>query len=133
MKKSLISLIKLVKQKKQSASACSVDNRFVNYSSLLVSFNANKNSYLISKYRIKLDAKIKSCEVYYDTVYNTINNTFTTFTWYCLVHIKQKSHPNFSIVVMEVNKLSTHLGAHPTVHVNEVVVTVGNSSINRWC
>jgi hypothetical protein len=33
---------------------------------------------------------------------------------------KQKMHPNFSIVVMEVNKLSTHLGAHPTVHVNEV-------------
>jgi hypothetical protein len=35
---------------------------------------------------------------------------------------KQKVHPNFSIVVMEVNKLSTHLGAHPTIHVNEVIV-----------
>jgi hypothetical protein len=35
---------------------------------------------------------------------------------------KQKMHPNFSIVVMEVNKLSTHLGAHPTVHVNEVKI-----------
>jgi hypothetical protein len=33
---------------------------------------------------------------------------------------KQKAHLNFSIVVMEVNKLSTHLGAHQTIHVNEV-------------
>jgi hypothetical protein len=44
------------------------------------------------------------------------------FTWHCLMRTKQKAHPNFSIVVMEVNKLSTHLGAHPTVHVNEVIV-----------
>jgi hypothetical protein len=39
-----------------------------------------------------------------------------------LMRTKQKVHPNFSIVIMEVNKLSTHLGAHPTVHVNEVRV-----------
>jgi hypothetical protein len=38
------------------------------------------------------------------------------------VRTKQKTHSNFSIVVMEVNKLSTHLGAHPTVHANEVIV-----------
>jgi hypothetical protein len=31
---------------------------------------------------------------------------------------KQKVHPNFSMVVMEVNKLSTHLGAYLTVHVH---------------
>jgi hypothetical protein len=37
---------------------------------------------------------------------------------------KQKETPNFSIVDMEVNKLSSHLGAYPTVHVNEVILTV---------
>jgi hypothetical protein len=47
--------------------------------------------------------------------------TITTFYMaYCLMRTKQKMHPNFSIAVMEVNKLSTHLGAHPTIHVNEV-------------
>jgi hypothetical protein len=49
-------------------------------------------------------------------------HSITTFTWHCLMRTKQKETPNFSIVVMEVNKLSTHLGAHPTVHVNEVNV-----------
>jgi hypothetical protein len=53
---------------------------------------------------------------------NKYKQTFTSFTWHCLMRTKQKMHPNFSIVVMEVNKLSTHLGAHPTVHVNEVNV-----------
>jgi hypothetical protein len=47
-------------------------------------------------------------------------NTCTSFTWHCLVR-KQKAHPNFSIVVIEVNKLNTHLSAHPTAHVNEVM------------
>jgi hypothetical protein len=41
---------------------------------------------------------------------------------------KQKAHPNFSIVVMEVNNLSTHLGAHPTVHVNEVIEDTNNTT-----
>jgi hypothetical protein len=43
------------------------------------------------------------------------NSTYTTFTWHRLMRTKQKETPNFIIVVMEVNKLSTHLGAHPTI------------------